>query len=350
MVAFTDRKIRENGGEYECEMKEYFVRCTGEFIANSAFAIEGQSFEDKPDPLAFTNVAKTVFAPTFFNGIKQSLLLYMPTLARILKISFMQRSIDEYFRKNVRRILKQRQAANIAPMDYLQFCLDANGDDMDRVIADIITFYGDVYETSSTTLAMIFYQLSLHKDIQDKLREHVATVLQETNGVVTYESLKSMDYLEQVMNESMRWMAPLGAQMKLCTQSITLRGSDGLTVDLRPNDPIFIPVIGLQRDARYWPEPDTFDPERFSSENQANIKSKGIFLAFGDGPRVCVGVRLGYLIVKAIMAELITKFEIEPSKKTNNSMDLEPTSFLTHVKGGVWTKLRKLSEENVSRG
>lgn len=49
-----------------------------------------------------------------------------------------------------------------------------------------------------------------------------------------------------------------------------------------------IPVFGLHRDADYFPEPDTFKPERFTEENKTTIKSH-TYMPFGEGPRNCIG-------------------------------------------------------------
>lgn len=51
---------------------------------------------------------------------------------------------------------------------------------------------------------------------------------------------------------------------------------------------IIIPVFGLHRDERYFPNPDKFDPERFSDENKGNIKPF-TYYPFGSGPRNCIG-------------------------------------------------------------
>lgn len=52
---------------------------------------------------------------------------------------------------------------------------------------------------------------------------------------------------------------------------------------------VFIPIFSLHMDSEYFPEPEKFDPDRFSEENKKNIPPF-TFLPFGDGPRICIGI------------------------------------------------------------
>jgi cytochrome P450 family 6 len=60
------------------------------------------------------------------------------------------------------------------------------------------------------------------------------------------------------------------------------------TVILPAGMPICIPVLGLQHDSKYFPEPEKFDPERFTDENKKS-RPNYIHIPFGEGPRMCIG-------------------------------------------------------------
>ena len=346
MIAHTNKRITENGGIYESEMKNYFYKYTGEFVANAAFAIEGQSFEDNPSPVSFAGIVNSILSPTVINGIKLTLMFYFPTIGNFLRLSIMEGRMEKYLRQNLKVILDQRKKLITPPIDYLQYVLDANGEqDMDSIIADILIFFGDVYETPSTVLAVLSYHLSKNTEIQDKLRNYIKSVLKNSNGVLTYDSLKNMDYLDQVIYESMRMVPALGNLQKVCTEKTTLTGPDGVSCNLNPGDPIFIPLLGLQNDPKYWTNPEVFDPERFSPENQAN-RPKYLFFPFGEGPRMCIGMRLGMMVIKQGIVSLLTNFSVEYSPKNREPFEWEPTLFLTYNKGGMWTRLKKLPPEN----
>ncbi|KAJ8680137.1 hypothetical protein QAD02_015924 [Eretmocerus hayati] len=344
MHSYVIRKIDENNGSFEYETKDFFTKYTGEVVANAAFAIEGQSFHDNPDKWCFDNVAKTLFEPTLLNGMKQALLFYLPEVGHSLGVSFLQKSTDQYFRENLKATLKQRKEVKSPPHDFLQFCIDSNEkDDVDNIIADLIVFYGDVYETSSSSLSSVFYHLSKHQDIQEKLREHIANVMKKYGNQITYESLKEMNYLEQVIYEALRITPPFPSNLKVCTEEITLQGSDGLKIHLKPGNPVLVPIVALHGDEKHWPNAQDFDPDRFCQENQTD-RNKFVFLPFGEGPRQCPGMRFAMMLMKLATASLIHKFSIAHSHKTKEPLEIEPSSIITYVKGGLWAKFEKLNQ------
>lgn len=59
-------------------------------------------------------------------------------------------------------------------------------------------------------------------------------------------------------------------------------------VQIPKGTPIIIPIYGLHSDEKYFPDPEKFDPDRFSKENSGMI-TKYTFMPFGEGPRICLG-------------------------------------------------------------
>jgi cytochrome P450 family 6 len=62
----------------------------------------------------------------------------------------------------------------------------------------------------------------------------------------------------------------------------------GLNLVIPKGTPVYIPLFGLQNDAKYFPEPDTFNPNRFADENKDKLVPFS-FIPFGEGPRICIG-------------------------------------------------------------
>lgn len=78
---------------------------------------------------------------------------------------------------------------------------------------------------------------------------------------------------------------------KTCTQSIELTDYDGKMVLIESGTSIQLPVYALHHDQRFYDAPNSFRPERFELHSANELKKRGQFLPFGDGPRVCLGMR-----------------------------------------------------------
>lgn len=77
-----------------------------------------------------------------------------------------------------------------------------------------------------------------------------------------------------------------------CTEPIELDGLKDKRLHIEKGMVVTIPVWSIHHDSDHYPNPNVFDPERFSEENGGpkRYKDKGVFLGFGDGPRICLGI------------------------------------------------------------
>lgn len=102
---------------------------------------------------------------------------------------------------------------------------------------------------------------------------------------------------------------------------------------------VWIPIYGIHHDPTYFPNPDKFDPERFSDENKHNIQP-GTYLPFGIGPRNCIGSRFALMEIKTMMYFLVLHFSIEKNEKTQIPLKLKKTPFAIAVENGVQLEFR----------
>ena len=94
------------------------------------------------------------------------------------------------------------------------------------------------------------------------------------------------------------------------------------------------------RDSLFYNQPEVFNPGNFSSEKKSE-RSPYAFLAFGQGPRNCIGMRFALLQVKTAIARLVFNYKIRPSAKTVDRLIVDPMSRSAMPKGGIWIKVEK---------
>lgn len=96
-----------------------------------------------------------------------------------------------------------------------------------------------------------------------------------------------------IILESLRKYPPGMFLAKVCTKRATFPApkgeGTGPDVVVEPGMPITIPVYGIHHDPQFYPNPEQFDPERFTEEAK-NARPKCTFMPFGAGPRMCLGI------------------------------------------------------------
>ncbi|XP_053974846.1 probable cytochrome P450 28d1 [Hylaeus volcanicus] len=342
---FMERRLKSND-KYEAELKSLFSRYTGEVVASAGLGIEGFSFEDEPHPGSFDEIGKSIFEPSLWNGILNIIIFMMPMLNNLLKISFVPKKVDTLLRHIVSENLQARRNTPTPRHDFFQLMIDlekTEGEKLDESVlaAHAFSFFFDGYETSSVTLSLIGYQLASHPDVQEKLRKEIVSTIARHGGTLTFEALKDMTYMDQVINESQRCYPSLGLMSKLCTEEIELQGSDGLTCKIEPGTEVIVSIHGLHLDPEYWTDPEVFDPERFNEDRKQNIE-KMTYLPFGEGPRICVGMRMALVKIKACLSTLLRNYKLELSPKMQLPLQLSSAHFLTAPVGGIWVNISRI--------
>ncbi|KZC12581.1 PREDICTED: cytochrome P450 6g1-like [Dufourea novaeangliae] len=342
---FLSRQLKTKE-KYEVELTEFFGRFTAESVANAGLGIEGYSFDDNPPPNSFQELGKETFEQSSVNGLLRNVLFFKPCINRFFRVPFMPKHVDKFFRQVVEENLQMRANADTARNDFFQTIFDlakANGEEpnTEDLASHALSFFADGFETSRITLSFAAYQLAKHPDIQQKVRDEVKSTIAKHGGVLTYEATKELTYMEQVISESQRLNPVLGFFRKRCTEKIELIGSDGLRVWVQPGTDVLISVDGLQMNPDYWSDPEEFDPDRFSEERKRSIE-KMSFIPFGDGPRICVGMRMAMVVMKHCLATLLDNYKIELSPKTQLPLQMSTFFFINRPTEGIWSYISKL--------
>ncbi|XP_029651416.2 cytochrome P450 3A14-like [Octopus sinensis] len=202
----------------------------------------------------------------------------------------------------------------------------------EEIIAQSIIFFMAGYETTATTLSFMAHLLALHEDIQDKVYQEIQSVIGKKT--LDYDGVQKLAYLSQCVSETLRLYPIANSILRKSKKQITIKN---WTIPAKIG--INIPVYALHHNPKYWPDPEKFDPDRFSEEAQ-KTHTKFAYLPFGAGPRICIGMRLGLMEIKFAMAEILTKYKFVPTEKTENPIILNNQSLLS-AKNGIWLKLER---------
>lgn len=104
---------------------------------------------------------------------------------------------------------------------------------------------------------------------------------------------------------------------------------------------VLIPNLAFQRDAEFFPDPMRFDPDRFT-EQMKSSRHSFCSLPFGEGPRICIGMRFGLLETTLCLAILLNKFKFVPCAQTDNPIKIDAVNLIHGPKGKVWLKIQNV--------
>lgn len=165
------------------------------------------------------------------------------------------------------------------------------------VTAQAFIFFLAGFDTVSTAMCFTVYELALNPDIQQRLYSEINDALGENpNAEVTYETLHKMKYLDMIISESLRKWPPAVFIDRECTKPYRLKADNGKEIVIPTDMGVVIPIMGIHRDPKYYPNPEKFHPERFSDENKSKINMNA-YLPFGVGPRVCIGMKITFILL-----------------------------------------------------
>ncbi|GFO10692.1 cytochrome p450 3a4-like [Plakobranchus ocellatus] len=178
----------------------------------------------------------------------------------------------------------------------------------EEVIAQSIFTILAAYETTSTTLHFCLFSLAENPDIQEKVFQEISEVVEHDDP--SQEELSRLHYLEQVIKETLRLYPPVSSVSRQAYEDRTYGN-----ITIPAGAAVLIPIREIQRDPAIYPDPETFDPERFNEENRAK-RNPLAFIPFGQGPRLCIGMRLAYLELKTALVQILRKVRVELSETT----------------------------------
>ncbi|XP_043651628.1 probable cytochrome P450 28d2 [Drosophila teissieri] len=314
---------------------------TTEVVTDCGLGVSAQSFTDKTTPLL--KMIKRVFN-TSFGFIFYSVVTNLWQKVReFYSVPFFNKETEAFFLDVIRQCITLRQKTPEKKRDdFLNYMLklqEKKGLHTDNILVNTMTFLLDGFETTALVLAHIMLMLGRNPEAQQKLRKEIG------NADLTFDEMSKLPYLDACIYETLRLFSPQVAARKLVTEPFEFENKNGRTLLLKPGAVVVIPVKAVHHDPQYYEDPLTFKPERFLESNRGGMKSymnKGVYLAFGDGPRHCPGMRFAMTQLKAAVVEILRNLEIKVNPKTRSDNQIDDTFFMATLKGGIYLDFKDL--------
>ncbi|XP_075983406.1 cytochrome P450 6B5-like [Anticarsia gemmatalis] len=338
------------------EARSFMARFTMDCIGSCAFGVDTNTME-KVEGNVFTSIGNSIFDIQFSRAFKTIVRVIWPAVFYALRLEVFPKKLESFFKQLMTGIFEGRQYKPTSRNDFVDLILNMKtnqsitGDSLtntksptdkkitleisdDILVAQCFIFFGAGYETSATTLSFTMYELAKHPEIQERVLQEVDEYLRRNDNVLKYECITEMPYLDACIDETLRLYPVLSMLTREMAEDYTL--PDGLRLEkgLR----VHLPVIHLHNNPDFFPEPEEYKPERFYGDNKRDIKPY-TYMPFGDGPRVCIGMRFAKMQMMAGFITLFKKYRVELADGMKRKLTMEPKSLITQAKGGINLKL-----------
>jgi cytochrome P450 len=305
------------------EMSELAVEIAGETLF-------GVDLRDQAAWLGETaEVLRETFIREFLAPVPLPDWLPLPSKRRMRRAI---RELDAF----ITGIIRDRRASGEDKGDLLSMLLlavDEQGDGTgmtDRQARDeAVTLFNAGHDSTSAALAWTCYFIARNAGVQERLRGELEAVL--GGRAATFEDLPRLTFADAVVKESLRLCPPTAALFT--RQAITEVEIGGYP--LARGSLVSMSPYVTQRDPRWFPEPERFDPDR-CGPGRAEAIPEYAYFPFGAGPHVCIGNAFAMTEITLVVATVVQRFHLELAPGQENLVPELKVSL--RPKGGVWVK------------
>jgi cytochrome P450 len=237
------------------------------------------------------------------------------------------------------RLIEEHRAAGIDRGDLLSMLLmarDAENDGgsmTDEQLRDeAMTIFLAGHETTANALTWTWYLISQHPEVEARLHTELGQILSGRDPTV--EDLPKLTYTEMVLAESMRLYPPAWIIGRRALEDYAAN-----SYRIPAGSLVLMSQHVMHRDPRYYPNPERFDPLRFSTEAKA-ARPKFAYFPFGGGPRLCLGEAFAWMEGVLVLATLAQQWRMD----LVHGHPVEPHPLITlRPKFGMRMQLRRRS-------
>lgn len=206
---------------------------------------------------------------------------------------------------------------------------DGSGMSDQQLRDEAVTLFLAGHETTALALAHTFFLLSTHPDVERKLHAEIAAHLGER--LPTAADMKQLAYTERVLKESMRLFPPAWTTGREAAEDVEIGG-----YTIPKGAQILLSQWVVHRDPRWFPNPEGFDPDRWTKDRVEGLP-KYAYFPFGGGPRICIGNHFAMTEATLLLAMMVQRFRLEllPGQR----LELKPSVTLRQKGPGLKVRL-----------
>ncbi|PSP73515.1 cytochrome P450 [Halobacteriales archaeon QH_9_66_26] len=233
-------------------------------------------------------------------------------------------------------LVRQRRGTEDGEMDLLSILLRAQGE-VDEVTDELVrdelmTMLLAGHDTTALSLTYTWYLLAQHPEIERRVHDEIDDVL--GGEPPTADDVRDLDLTERVIQEAMRLYPPVYTIFREPSEDVRLGG-----YDVPEGSLVMLPQWGVHRDPRWYDDPETFDPDRWTND-RASDRPNYAYFPFGGGPRHCIGKHLSMLEAQMILATVARSYRLRLAPEQSADLDFAP-SLTMHPSEPIRMEVRK---------
>ncbi|KAG7207142.1 hypothetical protein KM043_001014 [Ampulex compressa] len=317
------------------ELKNMASRYTTDVISSVAFGIASNCFRE-PDGGTFWEAGQKILTG-FTRGLIVIVVFFLPRLGAIIEP--ITKKPADFFRQIFWHSMSVREETGEKREDMIDFFLRLKNAEQsaefrfegDNLLAQAVAFYVAGFEASSTAIAFTLFELARHPEHQTRLYQEIRTA-QILDAASVYQSGEATPFLDRVLSEALRLYPPLPFVDRVALEDYALPGGN---LVIERGTPVYVSITGSSYDPRYFSNPDQFLPGRHHQQGHGLPES----LAFGLGPRSCIGRRMGQLITKVAIITIIRNYLL--SCEYHGKELFNPASAFTNPIAGLHVRFKR---------
>jgi len=332
-------ECKKNNGSVE--MQDLLLRYCADVIGSCAFGISCNSLKN-PDS-EFQHMGREMLTTGSKTFLQFFIARNFPGLRKYVTTRRLFPKTSAFFTGLMEHTVTHRRENNIERNDFVQLMMQIADEETDEKFfnKDIMTAQATIFfiaglDNVGNQLGFCLHAMAANPDLQERVHKEITSVLADFDGKMCYEAVKKMDLVSRVFDESMRIHTPLGAIMRVATSDKYMIPGTALVID--KGTPIIIPLLKIHMDEEYFPNPEKFDPDRFTEEEKAK-RHPYTYMPFGEGPRFCIASRFAKLEMHLCFAELVRHFKFDVAPETDLSLKLATNTIGPSPKNKFWLKV-----------